>query len=439
MNSQSVNEKKAAKEAKERAQRERKEYEKAERDKWKYFAVTSEPAGARVEINGELIGHTPLKVPVKVKFFYSGPTFVFSSYLNAPQIMTVSKEGYVSRTMQISRGPLEWVSLNGVNRLYFHVVTAPEFHVNLDKVGEFLGTNPFLMAGGGTGPSSGPKLTTETVVQRALPAVVTVQTSSGSGSGFFILESGVVVTNKHVVGSHQSVAVVTSRGETVRSSSIFLSPDRDIALIKLSGQGYPALSLADPSSVNIGSEVVAIGSPGVGNVSLQNTVTKGIISSFRDTQKNGVLVQTDAALNHGNSGGPLLNLYGDVIGINTIGFADFDKEGLNFAVYCSEILAMLKAHFNYEPTFTPRAPDSVAAATTQESSSVSAQITSEPAGAEIYVNGKFVGSTPSKVPLNFGEQTVKVVRPGFKEWERKILVEKGSEPSLNAVMERNGP
>lgn len=436
--SQTAEEKKAQKDARERAKKEQKEYEKAQKDKWKFFSVTSAPEGARVEVNGEFLGYTPLKWPVKVKFFYNGPTFAFSSYLNAPQIMTVSKEGYVSKTIQISKGPFEWVSLNGVNRMYFHVVSAPEFDVRLEKVGEFLGTNPFAKPSDTATGSTGSKLTTEVLVQRALPAVVTVQTSSGSGSGFFILDSGVVVTNKHVVGTHQSVSVVTSKGETFQSTSIFVSPDRDIALIKLSGQGYPTLSLADPTSVNVGSEVVAIGSPGVGNVSLQNTVTKGIISSFRNSEKNGILVQTDAALNHGNSGGPLLNSYGEVIGINTLGFAAFDKEGLNFAVFCSEILAMLRGHFNFEPKFAPRAPDS-SVKPTEEVASVTAQITSEPAGAEIYVNGKYVGSTPSKVSLAFGEQTVKVVRPGFKDWERKILVEKGSEPNLNAVLERSGP
>ncbi len=418
------------------AKKERKQVEKSQKDRWKYFSVSSNPEGARVEINGEFLGYTPLKRQIKVKFFYKGPSFAFSSYLNQPQMMTVSKQGYVSKTLLISKGPYQWVSLNGVNRLIFHVVTSPEWDVQLEKVGEFLGRNPFSQPGRSipTADGKGSALSpTEATVQKALPAVVTVNTNEGSGSGFFILNSGIVVTNRHVVGSGSNVSVVTSKGETFQSKSVYVSRNRDLALIKLADGTFPNLPLADPSTVDVGSEVIAIGSPGVGGVTLQNTVTKGIISSFRNTESNGLLVQTDAALNHGNSGGPLLNVRGEVIGINTLGFADFDKEGLNFAVFVSEILTMLKEQFNYVPEF-PKYSDS--RPTASESESISAQVTSEPAGAEIYVDGRFLGSTPSKLRLSPGEHTLRIVRPGYKDWERKVLVERATEPSFNALLEK---
>jgi S1-C subfamily serine protease len=172
----------------------------------------------------------------------------------------------------------------------------------------------------------------------------------------------------------------------------------------------------------------------VGSISLQNTVTKGILSSFRNTEGYGLLIQTDAALNHGNSGGPLLNSRGEVIGVNTLGFADFDKEGLNFAVFCSEILQMLKEQFNYVPDY-PK-PQSNANPKELKMDKVSSQITSEPTGAEIYVDGKLVGSTPSKINLSIGEHTIRIVRPGFKEWQRIIQIDVGSEPTFNALLER---
>lgn len=431
------------KQNRERIKKERKEFERAQKEKWKYFSVTSEPEGAKVEINGEVYGTTPVRHPVKVKFFYSGPTFAFSSYLATPLTITVSKEGYVSKTIEITRGPYLWVSINGVNRLIYYVVAAPEFDVTLDKIGEFLGTNPFskaIEASQGSELASKPAvLSTEEIIQRVLPAVVTVQTSSGSGSGFFILESGIIVTNKHVVGANQSVSIVTSKGESIASKSIYVHPTRDLALIKLEGTSFPAIQIANPSTVNVGADVLAIGSPGVGTVSLQNTVTKGIISSFRNSEKYGLLIQTDAALNHGNSGGPLLNIRGEVIGVNTLGFADFNKEGLSFSVFCSEILQMLKEQFDYVPQYPT--PSAVTQRATKDSPSdkVITQITSEPAGAEIYVDGKLVGSTPSKISLSAGEHSIRVLRPGFIDWERSVLIEIGSEPNFNAILEKSTP
>jgi S1-C subfamily serine protease len=435
---QSDTEKIAAKQAKDDAKKAQKLYEQEQKEKWKYFSVTSDPPGARVEINGEIFGTTPIRNPVKVKFFYSGPTFAFSSYLSTPLTMTVSKEGYVSKTLIITKGPYQWVSLNGANRLIYYVVASPEIDVKLEKIGQFLGTNPFTkQAEAPVNSSSTAALSTEDVIQRALPAVVTVQTSEGSGSGFFILETGIVVTNKHVVGSSQSVTVVTSKGESIPSKSIYLHPNRDLALIKLDGSSFPVLPIAEPTSVNVGSDVIAIGSPGVAGVLLQNTVTKGIISSFRNSETNGILIQTDAALNHGNSGGPLLNRQGQVIGVNTLGFVDFDKEGLSFSVFCSEILQMLKDQFNYVPERKPTATDADEKVAKQEK--VVADITSDPTGAEIYVDDKFVGSTPSKISLSPGDRIVKIVRPGYKNWERKVTIEMGSSPNFNALLERVSP
>jgi S1-C subfamily serine protease len=434
---QNKEDKDSTKRAQEQAKNERKEFERAQKDKYKYFAITSEPADAKVVINGEDFGVTPVRRAISVKYFYYGPTFATSRYFSTHLNMTVSKEGYVSKTIQITKGPFEWVSLNGVNRMWFYVVSAPEFHVKLEKVGEFLGTNPFAKSAETISGSSdtGTKLSTEEIIKRVLPAVVTVQSSSGSGSGFFILESGIVVTNKHVVGANQSVSIVTSKGETIPSKSIYVHPSRDIALIKLDGNNYPAIQIADPSTVNVGSDVIAIGSPGLGNISLQNTVTKGIISSFRNSETNGLLIQTDAALNHGNSGGPLLNSKGEVIGVNTLGFVDFDKEGLSFSVFCSEILQMLKEQFNYVPEYKPIQTIPIAGGKESVSEKISSQITSEPSGAEIYVDGKYVGSTPSKLNLTPGEHVIRVVRPGYKDWERTVTIDGGTTPSFNAVLE----
>lgn len=134
-----------------------------------------------------------------------------------------------------------------------------------------------------------------------------------------------------------------------------------------------------------------------------------------------------------------MNSSGDVIGVNTLGFVDFNKEGLSFSVFCSEILGMLKEHFNYVPEYPKAAPEAAPAAAKAKTDKIAAQINSEPQGAEIYVDGKLVGSTPSKISIAAGEHTLKIVRGGFKDWERNILVEIGSEPNFNAIMEKLQP
>lgn len=433
----SNNDKNAAKEAREQAKREKKDYEREQAEKLKFFAIYSEPQGAKIESGGKVLGITPFKQPIPGNYFYNGPRFAFSSFINSPQTITISKEGYVSKTIEITKGPYQWVSLNGANRIIYWVVSQPEFYVKLDKVGEFLGTNPFASDKAKQSETAGnarksSNLTTEEIVQRSLPAVVTVKTATGFGSGFFILPSGIIVTNRHVVENYQTVTVVTSKGESIQSKSIFVDPIKDLALIKVEGDNYPFIPLADPSSVNVGSDVIAIGSPGIGGAALQNTVTKGIISSFRDAQEYGLFIQTDVAINSGNSGGPLLNQRGEVVGVNTLKATD--KEGLNFSIFSSEIIKMLKENFNYVPSYTDATTDSQNDSSAKPNK-ISVQVTSEPSGAEIYVDGIFVGSSPSKISLTTGDHIIKITRTGFKDWERKINIDPDSSLSFNAMLE----
>lgn len=231
---QNENDKKAQKEARKQAEREQKEFEKNQRERYKYFSVTSEPEGAKVEINGEDFGTTPVKRDVNVKFFYNGPSFAFSSYLSAHLNMTVSKEGYVAKTVQITRGPYWWISIDGTNRLLYYVVESPEYHIKLEPVGQFPGRNPF--------------------------------------------------------NNEQS---------------------------------------AD--------------------------------EKYDESEQ------------------------------------------------------------------------------TEKTAKVIVQITSEPAGAEIYIDDKFVGSTPSKLNISPGEHKIRISRTGFKDWERSILIETESEPSFNAILEKSHP
>jgi serine protease Do len=138
---------------------------------------------------------------------------------------------------------------------------------------------------------------------------------TGQGSGFFISRDGFAVTNNHVVQNAEKVQVTTDDGKTYTAKVIGTDPKTDLALIKIDGNDFPFVKLAD-TPPRIGDWVLAVGNP----FGLGGTVTAGIVSARgRDIQQGPYdsFIQTDAAINRGNSGGPLFNMDGEVIGINT--------------------------------------------------------------------------------------------------------------------------
>ncbi|QQR77687.1 MAG: trypsin-like peptidase domain-containing protein [Candidatus Moraniibacteriota bacterium] len=146
----------------------------------------------------------------------------------------------------------------------------------------------------------------------------------GEGSGFFVSSDGTIVTNKHVVEDLQAdYTVITSDKKEHVARVLARDPVQDIAILKIDGDGFPALDLGDSENLRVGQTAVAIGNS-LGEFS--NTVSRGIISGLQRSLVAGSgmgaserlsgIIQTDAAINPGNSGGPLLDLSGNVIGIN---------------------------------------------------------------------------------------------------------------------------
>ena len=183
-------------------------------------------------------------------------------------------------------------------------------------------------------------------VAKVSPAVVTVvnyvgREAQGSGSGVIISADGYVVTNDHVVEGHQSLEVIFQDGSTAEATLVGTDPFVDVAVIKVEGAVPAYAAFGNSDALNPGETVIAIGSP-LGD--FRNTVTVGVVSATGRSLDTGTnylmegLIQTDAAINHGNSGGPLVNLAGQVVGINTLvirgtgGFATDQAEGLGFAV-----------------------------------------------------------------------------------------------------------
>ena len=202
-------------------------------------------------------------------------------------------------------------------------------------------------------PSNGAQLTTEQIVDRVGPAVVTVinqQTfrgtrragsllptpaanqpvDTGLGSGVIYDTEGLILTNNHVVEGASAISVDLADGTRLSATLVGRDPSNDIAVLKIDPAKVPAVAeLGDSAAVKPGQRVIAMGSP----EGLENTVTEGIVSGTnRQVDTYVGMIQTDAAVNPGNSGGPLLNAAGQVIGLNTLGVRENNAQGLNFAI-----------------------------------------------------------------------------------------------------------
>ncbi len=157
----------------------------------------------------------------------------------------------------------------------------------------------------------------------------------GVGSGVIVDSDGYILTNSHVVGSGntKSLDVLFEDGEKVPGKVLWNDPSLDLAMVKVEKTGLPAAKLGDSDKLEVGEEAIAIGNP-LG-LDFQRSVTAGIISGLNRTIKventtMSNLIQTDASINKGNSGGPLFNSKGEVIGINTVKVGD--AEGLGFSI-----------------------------------------------------------------------------------------------------------
>jgi S1-C subfamily serine protease len=175
------------------------------------------------------------------------------------------------------------------------------------------------------------------IFEDAVKSVVTIKTDVSQGSGFFIADSGYVVTNAHVMEGATAAVIITYDGESHSVSRIGENPTMDIILLKISSSDYKPLKLGNSDDIQIGEKVIAIGNP----LGLSFSVSDGIVSAIHREGENGlkVYIQTNADLNPGNSGGPLIDVNGKVIGINN--FKVSEAEGLGFALesnYIKEVV-----------------------------------------------------------------------------------------------------
>jgi S1-C subfamily serine protease len=165
------------------------------------------------------------------------------------------------------------------------------------------------------------------IIEDAIKSVVTIRTDISQGTGFIISTEGYVVTNYHVVEDAQAATIISSDTQEHAVSLIGYDDEWDLALLKIEGD-YNKLIFENSDNVNVGEKIIVIGNP----LGLQFSVSQGIVSATHREGLNGfeAYIQIDAALNPGNSGGPLINTEGKVIGINN--FKVGDSESLGFAL-----------------------------------------------------------------------------------------------------------
>ncbi len=187
-----------------------------------------------------------------------------------------------------------------------------------------------------------------TVYERINPAIVLVEAQMkdglSSGTGCIINKNGVILTSSHVVDNSSYIEITTSKGETYKAEKIESDyRNGDLALLKIRPLNpLPTIKLGDSSMVKVGQKVLAIGNP----FGFNGTLTTGIVSRI-DYERNKI--QTDAAINPGSSGGPILNANGEVIGISQSIFnPDNNKSniGIGFAVPANEVKKLVNAYIN---------------------------------------------------------------------------------------------
>lgn len=196
------------------------------------------------------------------------------------------------------------------------------------------------------------------VIQRTSPSVVAIigkptnyvdktdRFSLAHGTGVIVKPDGWIVTNAHVVKDMSNLTVVTLDGKQYTGKVTNMDEESDLALVKIAASGLVPAKFAANFNIRVGETVVAIGTPI--SFSLRNSATAGIISGVnRSVNSTYRLIQTDAAVNPGNSGGPLVNMKGEVVGINSLKFVSVGIDNLSFAIPTDTVQYVLHHFFTY--------------------------------------------------------------------------------------------
>tara|TARA_B110000977_G_C11072169_1_gene489897 strand:+ start:284 stop:1828 length:1545 start_codon:yes stop_codon:yes gene_type:complete len=180
------------------------------------------------------------------------------------------------------------------------------------------------------------------IAERILPAIVVVNTATGNGSGVIVDASGVIATNYHVIEDSSIVSIELQNGDTYQKIGVIdIDQTKDIAILKIDGFDLPTVEFGNSNSVVIGEDVLVMGAP----QGLEQTVTRGIVSAIRDSGKGHRLIQTDAAISPGSSGGGMFNSEGELIGL-TVSYLE-DAQNINFVIPINYVRGMFSTTAKY--------------------------------------------------------------------------------------------
>jgi len=416
------------------------------------LTITSTPPGATVEINGVVVGTTPLEKEYPGGYFHRTRTSL-GSRLEHPLIARLNLAGYATKEIPLTEGPMEWISLSGRKHGEYFLFKTDRFDVQLDSIAQTFTGEVGVTHAAAAPKAPRPELGLEELVARAKPAVLYLKGSDRAGTGFFVTDTGVIATNAHVARGEGTLLARLPTGVQLEAKVVFLDADLDIALVKVEGENLPTLALADANATHQGESVVAIGNPGD---AMLFSVTKGIVSGVGrfPTAGPGTWIQTDAPINPGNSGGPLLNMYGEVVGISTLKLVKKNTSGIGFALSASDLMTVLRRFYpdarlaGLPETVAVSAdnPDGVSSVLQNQGTAAPTQppqpegtgtivITSDPDGAEIFVDDKFFGDAPATLRLPAGTHSIVLKIPGRADWHRSLEVLKGNKTTLNAVLD----
>jgi S1-C subfamily serine protease len=404
------------------------------------LTINSNPPGATVEIDGVKVGKTPFVKDYPGGYFRRTKT-AFGSRLEHPLMARITLDGFAPKIVTLCDGPQQWRDMHGRERGEYWTFKVSSFDVPLVPIAkEFTGTVAVKTARN-TSVEYVRDLKLEEVVALVKPSVVYLQGSKKTGTGFLVTDTGLIATNAHVAWEEESLQARFAGGVELTADVAYIDDELDIALLKVGGGVFPHLVLADTATVRQGQEVLAVGNPGQ---AMLFSVTKGIISGIDEFPKagQGTWIQTDAQLNPGNSGGPLVNMQGEVVGIATSRPAGGNTTGIGFALSASDLMHVLHNFYPEESALTEKlmAPKDAGAEMNENSplgdgvptADASAQLNSKrasadpknfpvatgvinvrgPIGSKVEIANVVVGDVPASFKLRAGTYKVVVVLPG---------------------------
>jgi S1-C subfamily serine protease len=406
--------------------------------------ITSVPSGASIQINGVLVGTTPYEKEIPGGYLHKTKTTI-GSRLEHPMVARLTLDGYAAKEIQLTEGPMNWVSLKGHNYGGYWLLKTDHFHFELQPASQ-------IFTGGvenaSTAADPRPVLSLEELVRQTKPAVVYLKSLTKSGTGFFVTETGVIATNAHLARGEEALLATLPDGTKLEAKIVYVDPELDIALAKTPGTGFAHLALADAATIRQGETVLAVGNPGD---AMLFSVTKGIVSAVGrfDAAGPGTWIQTDAPINPGNSGGPLLNARGEVIGINSQKLIKKNVTGIGFALSATDLLEVLHRFYPPPPKLAESSASSTpaklpsgasmmntTAATSDASGFGVVEITSDPDGAEIYLDDKFVGTTPATLHIPAGAHSLVLKSAERADWNRSINILRDSTVTVKASLDQ---